>query len=126
MSISGKDDAGVPREIRTDDRGTVKVIEQNPVPKYRNTVDLNPSADNSLAVGAAAVEYPLPEPGGRYILIAEGGMVWIRENTAAVMHAVGGVCPDGVPIGPVRIRGPYLSAIAAAAGRTLYVIQVLD
>ena len=126
MPIFGQDDAGVDREIATDDRGRVKTIEEYPVPKNRNTVDLNPTADNSFAVGAVAAEYTLPRAGGRYILIATGGTVWIRENIAAVVNAAGMVCPSGVPIGPIRIMGPTVSCISTAANRVLYFVEVLD
>jgi len=108
---------------------TVRKNERLPVAEYRNTVDLNPLVDNSFDVGAVAADYTLPTPGGRYILIATGGTVWIRENIAAAMNAAGMVCPDGVPIGDpdgVRLVGPTISCIADAANRVLYFVEVLD
>jgi len=112
--------------MRVRDDGTVKILEQVPVPKYRNTVDINPSGSNVQTVTGVASEYTLPRAGGRYILIATGGTVWIRQTLAAVQNAAGMVCPDGVPIGPIRLIGPTISCIAAAAGRYLYFVEVLD
>jgi hypothetical protein len=106
---------------------TVRKDERLPVTEYRNTVDINPAADNSFAVGAVAAEYTLPTPGGRYILTATGGTVWIRETIAATVNGPGMVCPDGVPSPvPIRIMGPTVSCIAAAANRVLYFVEVLD
>jgi hypothetical protein len=114
-------DPGIPLEVATQIGNPIEV-EQEP-----GRLNLNPGANNFVTtVGVGALEYTLPTPGGKYLLIAEGGPVWIRETAAAVMHLTGMVVPDGVPIGPFRINGPTISCIAAAAGRTLYFVEVLD
>ena len=139
MTLHAKDKWGDGKALEADCAGRLKIINDDGMAiavmtlkdkpllvksAPRDILDL--SANNVQAVGAAAAWYDLPHPGSRYIMIASGGTCWVREDAAAVVDARGGVCPDGVPIGPFTIRGPRISCIAAGANRHLYFIEVLD
>jgi hypothetical protein len=116
MAIQGTDQHGEEANLKVDCETTRRLVVTNdpgipfevttmidrPIETRQNygRLSLNPAMDNFVTtVGAAAIEYTLPTPGGNYLLIAEGGMMWIRETVAAVMHLACMVIPDryGVP-----------------------------
>lgn len=90
------------------------------------TADLTPSATNVVGLTNASQTYDLPTADGEYLLQAIGNTAYVNDGATPTM-TVGGdgiVVAEGATIGPIKLAGPKLAAIASANGGYLYIVEL--
>lgn len=90
--------------------------------------NLHPAADNFHAIPTGtATNYTLPNPGGRYLLVAIGEFCYIADGgLAATVDGKGMYMPVGVLVGPIKLSGEFLSVIGSTGTGILYVIEASE
>jgi hypothetical protein len=119
MTISGRTDAGVPRDVRIDDRGNPKTL-PDPLVEARRFPDGGNGLYTFAVPAAPGAVFELPDPNDEYILISNGTTVYCRMGGAGTVAtiAVGGYdfpLGDGIWAPKMYYGCSHIAYVAVAA-----------